>query len=92
MQQRAIVKLYGTRTCGWCVMAEHLLDRKGVTYQREDVGRDPNRRRWLRETTGRSTVPQILINDRPIGGYSDLAALELTGRLDEMLRWPPSEG
>jgi glutaredoxin 3 len=85
----AEVKFYGSRTCGWCMMAERLLIEKGVPYQREDVGGNPARRKWVFELTGRRTVPQILINGRPIGGYTDLAALESTGRLDEMLAYPP---
>lgn len=89
MTIQADVKLYGTSTCGWCLAAEHFLRRKGVTYQKEDVGGNPVRRKWLRELTGRSTVPQILINGRPIGGYTDLAALESTGRLDELLARRP---
>jgi glutaredoxin 3 len=71
-------------------MAERLLVEKGVAYQREDVGGNPARRSFVRELTGRRTIPQILINGRPIGGYTDLAALETSGRLDEMLRWPPA--
>jgi glutaredoxin 3 len=86
---RARVELYGTRTCGWCHAAARLLIEKGVAFRREDVGGDPARRRWLFEATGRRTVPQIFINGRPIGGYTDLAALETSGRLEEMLATPP---
>jgi glutaredoxin 3 len=86
---RARVEFYGTRTCGFCHAAERLLTEKGITYRREDVTGDPARRRWLFEASGRRTVPQIFINGRPIGGYTDLAALESTGRLDEMLATPP---
>jgi glutaredoxin 3 len=90
MQQRAEVKLYGTRTCGWCLMAERLLRGKGVVFQHEDVSGNHARRRWLRERTGRSTVPQVFINDQPVGGYTDLAALESAGRLDALLAWGPA--
>jgi glutaredoxin 3 len=89
MQYQADVEFFGTRTCGWCLAAERLLLSKGVSYRKEDVGGNPVRRKWLRERTGQTTVPQILINGRPIGGYTDLAALETTGRLDELLRRPP---
>jgi glutaredoxin 3 len=85
----ADVEFYGTSTCGWCMAAEHLLRQKGVRYRKEDVSGKPERRKWLRDLTGRSTVPQILINGRPIGGYTDLAALESTGHLDDLLRRPP---
>lgn len=67
---RARVEFYGTRTCGFCHAAERLLIEKGVAYQREDVGGNPARRRWLFEASGRRTVPQIFINGRPIGGYT----------------------
>jgi glutaredoxin 3 len=70
-------------------MAERLLRGKGVTFQVEDVTGNPTRRKWLRERTGRSTVPQVFINGRPVGGYTDLAALESVGRLDALLAWPP---
>lgn len=92
MKYRADVKFYGTSTCGFCHAAERLLLEKGVSYTREDVGGNPARRRWLFEASGRRTVPQIFINDRPIGGYTDLAALESSGRLDELLAMPPRLG
>ena len=65
-------------------MAESLLQAKGVEYVREEVD-GPAARRVIYELTGRKTVPQILINGRPIGGYTDLAALESSGRLDALL-------
>jgi glutaredoxin 3 len=88
----AEVQFYGSRTCGWSMMAERLLIEKGVSYQREDVGGNPARRKFVRDLTGRTSVPQIIINGRAIGGYTDLAALESTGRLDEMLARPPALG
>ncbi|HVV88772.1 MAG TPA: glutaredoxin 3 [Kofleriaceae bacterium] len=81
----ADVRIYTTRWCGYCFAAVRLLDRKKVRYQNIDVGSDPDKRRWLAEVTGRTTVPQVFINDRPVGGFTDLEALDERGELDRLL-------
>ena len=77
--------MYTTRWCGYCVRAKALLDRRGVEYEEVDLGDDPRFRARLNELTGGWTVPQIVIGDRPIGGYTELRQLERDGRLDELL-------
>lgn len=67
-----------------------LLQHKGVDFEDVDVSRDLDRRRWLVEQTGRRTVPQIFVNERPVGGYDDLALLERQGKLDALLSGEPS--
>ncbi len=81
----AEVLVYRTRFCPYCVRAVRLLERRGVAFQEIDVSGDEPRRAWLRETTGQHTVPQIFINERPIGGFTELAALERSGELDQLL-------
>jgi glutaredoxin 3 len=81
----AHVKLYTRKWCGYCTAAENLLDRKGVTYEQVDCTGDHATRAWLVKETGRSTVPQIFIDGKPIGGYDDLRALDRQGELDRML-------
>lgn len=81
----AHVKMYTRRWCGYCTAAENLLDSKGVKYEQIDCTGDHDTRRWLLEVTGRSTVPQIFINGKPIGGYDDLRALDRRGELDRLL-------
>ncbi len=81
----AEVKMYTRRYCGYCTAAQRLLEQKGVDYEEIDCTGDPARRRWLVEVTGRSTVPQIFINGKPIGGYDDLRALDRAGELDQLL-------
>lgn len=81
----ASVKVYSTRICWYCDQAKRLLARKGVAYEDIDVSDDADARRWLVQTTGRRTVPQIFIHDTAIGGYTDLAALDRSGKLDVML-------
>jgi glutaredoxin 3 len=79
------IRLYTTRWCGFCVRAKALLEHKGLPFEEVDVGDDPAFRARLVELTGGFTVPQILIGDEPIGGYTELARLERDGRLDELL-------
>ena len=77
--------MYTTAWCGFCVRAKAFLDAKGLAYREVRVDDDPGFRARLHELTGGSTVPQIVIGDRPIGGYSELRALDRDGRLDELL-------
>jgi len=81
----AQVKIYTTDWCGYCSSALRLLRSKGVTFEQIDVDGNPQLRRWLRESTGRTTVPQIFIDGAPIGGFTDLRALDQRGVLDRML-------
>lgn len=81
----ARVEIYTTPSCPYCVMAKRLMREKGVTYQEIDVANDPDKRRWLVETTGQRTVPQVFIDEKPYGGYTDIAALDRKGELDPLL-------
>ncbi len=81
----ARIQLYTTAWCGYCVRAKALLDSKGLAYDEIDLDGDPAFRAKLRDLTGGWTVPQILIDDRPIGGYTELWRLDKDGRLDELL-------
>jgi glutaredoxin 3 len=77
--------MYTTAWCGYCVRAKALLDARGISYEEIDLGDDPGFRTTLNELTGGWTVPQILIGDRPIGGYTELWRLDRDGRLDALL-------
>jgi glutaredoxin 3 len=77
--------MYTTRWCGYCVRAKTLLDSKGLEYEEVLMDEDPAFRAKLRDLTGGWTVPQILIDERPIGGYTELWRLDREGRLDELL-------
>ena len=79
------VLIYGVDWCPYCTMAKRLFTAKGVPFEWIDVDGDLPRRAWLREVTGQRTVPQIFIEDRPYGGYSDVAALDRRGELDALL-------
>jgi glutaredoxin 3 len=77
--------MYTTRWCGYCVRAKALLDGKGVAYEEIMLDDDPEFRRKLQELTGGWSVPQILIDGTPIGGYTELWRLDTSGQLDARL-------
>jgi len=79
------VVVYLTPYCPYCVRARALLDRKGVRYRVIDVGTDPRLWADMERRSQRSTVPQIFIGDRHVGGYDDMAELDAEGRLDALL-------
>ena len=78
----ATVQMYTTRWCGYCVRAKTLLEARGIEFEEISLDDDPAFRRRLLDLTGGWTVPQILIDGRPIGGYAELYALERSGALD----------
>jgi glutaredoxin 3 len=81
----AHVKVFTTSWCGYCHAAMRLLTQKGVQFEQVDA-EDVKTRRWLREVTGRSAVPQIFVDGRSVGGYTDIRDLDARGELDRLLR------
>ena len=82
----ARVEIYTKAFCGFCARAKRLLEAKGVEYEEFDITMGgPKRAEMLSRANGRTTVPQIFIGDRHIGGSDDLDSLERSGQLDPML-------
>ena len=82
----AEVRMYCTRFCPYCIMAIRLLNKKGQEIEKIFVDDDPSLRDLMvRESSGRTTVPQIFINDTHIGGYTDMALLDHNDSLDSLL-------
>ena len=82
----ARVEIYTKAFCGFCARAKRLLEAKGVEYEEFDITMGgPRRAEMLQRAQGRSTVPQIFIDDRHVGGSDDLHQLERDGRLDPLL-------
>jgi glutaredoxin 3 len=79
------IQIYTTRWCGYCVRAKALLDDKDIPYEEIMLDDDPAFRRTIQELTGGWTVPQILIDGQPIGGYTELWRLDKSGQLDARL-------
>ena len=77
----ARVKLYTTPSCPFCVRAKRLLEARGIPFEEVDVGGDDALREEIMQRTGRRTVPQIFIDERSIGGFEELAALDAAGEL-----------
>jgi len=84
MSQPKIV-VYSGRFCGYCTAAERLLQSKKVEYELIKVDEDQDKFDHMMKITGRRTIPQIFIDDYHVGGFDDLAALNQSGRLDELL-------
>jgi glutaredoxin 3 len=84
-QMMARIQMYSTRWCGYCVRAKALLEGKGLEYEEILLDDEPAFRRKLHELTGGWTVPQIVIDGSPIGGYTELWRLDKTGALDDRL-------
>jgi len=76
--------MYSTEWCGYCVRAKTLLESRGIPFEEISLDDDPDFRRRLMELTGGWTVPQILIDGRPIGGYTELWQLDRTGELEDL--------
>lgn len=80
------VVIYTTMFCPYCHAAKALLARKGVAYEEIKVDGDRAGRRLMAERAGgRTSVPQIFIGERHVGGCDDLHALEQAGKLDQLL-------
>lgn len=79
------VVMYSTKFCPFCVRARMLLEKKGVDYTDIRVDKEPQLRQEMAEKAGRSSVPQIWIDDYHVGGCDELYALEHQGQLDNKL-------
>jgi thioredoxin reductase (NADPH) len=88
----AEITLYTKSWCPYCDRAKRLLQEKGQTWTEIDVESQPERRDEMVRRSGRTTVPQIWIGERHVGGFDDLAALENAGELDALLGSAPRAG
>jgi glutaredoxin 3 len=78
------VQVYTTAWCAFCERAKALLDERGIPYEEIRVDGDPAFRAKLLDLTGHWTVPQIIIDGKPVGGYVELRELDRRGLLDEL--------
>ena len=76
-----MIKIYSTSWCSPCRNAKRLLDERGLSYEEIDIEQNSMSRESLFELTGGRTVPQIIIDKKPIGGYDDLLKLDSIGEL-----------
>ncbi len=82
----AQVEIYTTMLCPYCWRAKKLLEERGARVKEVDVMADGKLRAEMRERAGgRTSVPQIFINGRHVGGCDDLYALDQAGKLEPLL-------
>lgn len=81
----AEVIVYSTDYCPYCYRAKSLLSKKKIPFIEVNVEDRPDLRSWLITASGQRTVPQIFVNGRAIGGFSDMAELEHQKKLDPLL-------
>jgi glutaredoxin 3 len=76
--------VYTTEPCGRCHRAKELLSAHGLVYREVNLVKDPVGRRELSELTGQMTFPQIVIDGRPLGGFTELVEADSRGELEEL--------
>jgi glutaredoxin len=76
-----MIKIFSTSWCSPCRNAKRLLDERGLSYEEIDIEQNSMSRESLFELTGGRSVPQIVIDEKPIGGYDELLNLDRTGEL-----------
>ena len=80
------VVIYTGPMCNYCSAAKHLLNKKRVDYIEFDIGIDSSKMKEMQErTNGARTIPQIFIGETYVGGYDELKALEIAGKLNTLL-------
>ena len=83
----SVIDIYTQPWCPYCSRAVHLLSGKGVAFHEINAPHgSAERQESIRRSGGRTTVPQIFIGDRHIGGCDDLVALDRAGKLDPLLK------
>lgn len=81
----AEVKVYTTSSCPFCVAAKRFLNEKGVPFEEIDLTGKHDELMELKQKTGWRTVPQIFINGKMIGGYTELRELDGKNELARLL-------
>ena len=79
------IVMYTKNACVYCIQAKKLLDEKGLDYTEIRVDLNSEMLDEMIQLTGRRTMPQIIINGEPIGGFEDLYALETSGKLNKII-------
>ena len=81
-----MIKIYTTSWWGPCIAAKKMLDDMDMSYENIDIEERGLNRDDLVKITGGHTVPQIIINDKAIGGFNELLQLNNSGKLNKLLK------
>ncbi|HMO29093.1 glutaredoxin 3 [Enterovirga sp.] len=80
------ITIYTKSWCPYCAAAKQLLSEKGAAFEEVEItGREAEKAQMVQRSGGRTTVPQIFIGERHVGGFDDLSALDARGELDPLL-------
>jgi len=77
------IEIYTTKICAYCVRAKSLLKNIGLGFTEIDVSTDTDKAIEIAERSGQRTVPQIFIDGRSVGGFTELAELNAAGELNQ---------
>lgn len=80
------ILIYTTQICPYCVAAKNFFIDKSLSFDEIHVENDPTLRAEMERLSGQQTVPQIWISGSHVGGYTDLVALDRSGRLDALIQ------
>jgi len=81
------ITIYLTQTCGFCHAAKRLLEKSGISYYEIDISSDlEGREEMMKKSNGMRTVPQIFLNNKHVGGFSELYILQQSGGLEKLLK------
>ncbi len=79
------IEIYTKGYCGYCFAAKRLLTKKSLEFKEIAIDRDLALQAEMIQRSGQRTVPQIFINGRSVGGYTEISQLDRSGQLDELL-------
>ncbi len=82
MNQETQVTMLTSPTCGYCHAAKNLLQQQGITYEEVDLIKDGEQAQHLLIQSGQRTIPQIFVNETPIGGFTELSKLIRDDKFD----------
>jgi glutaredoxin 3 len=85
MNASANVVMYATSWCPYCARARRLFESKGVAFTEIDIDTVEGARSEMQKLSGRTSVPQIFVGGKHLGGYDDTQALDDRGELDALL-------
>ncbi len=78
------IKIYTRISCSFCFAAKHLLVKRGIEFEEVSLNEDIAAEQEMRSLTGNTSVPQILVNGKPIGGFTELAGMDMDGELQAL--------
>ena len=85
MGRKAKIRIYGSERCSYCTAARMLLQEKGLEFDEVLVTGNDGARERMEALTGGRTVPQVMIDETPVGGFDELYEMERSGELDRLL-------